>query len=161
MIKYLCLSIAILIALPLDAHAYNCERIPLMLGEERKLNLQSDLVFSGKVIHQSEPTLQKIIGFAQPKITKKQINTFKIEDIWHGDYDEAQIKIVEPLKGGGGCPYGYGFETEQEYLVFAKKSGAEFHASAFGCVCSASSPLNSQQAQSDLQILKKYKNKEQ
>ncbi|MFK7839771.1 MAG: hypothetical protein AB8B83_05515 [Bdellovibrionales bacterium] len=138
------------------ANAYNCIFLPL--DPEKTI---SGHIFEGTVVKASAK--KSLNPFQKPR-EKAQFLKFEINKIWNGNFDYLMnedniIEVFEPLQGGGGCPYGFGFEEGKKYLVRLQKNGALMQASAFSCTCSWSSELESDFAKQEINTLKKIKSR--
>ena len=137
------------------AYAYSCMVVPL----NPQLEMISGHIFEGKVL--KTDVKKSLNPFRTPR-EKAQFVEFKVQKIWNGNFDylmdeDGVIEVLEPLQGGGGCPYGFGFEDGKEYLVRLEKNGALMQAKAFGCTCSWSSELNSDFAKREIESLQAMK----
>lgn len=102
----------------------------------------SDIIFVGRVL-----SIQDYIKNCQNNDCNEYEIEFKIDRALKGN---CKNLIIHTYKETGGC--GYPFEPNEEYLVYANSSGDDTYRVG---LCSRTSKLDSQLAQSDIEKIEK------
>jgi hypothetical protein len=118
------IALTVLLAL-IPQQVYACSCVPA--GPPADELARSSAVFSGKVSSKHVP-----LFVLQPSIDPVQV-TFNVSRVWKGP--AFQTLVVHTGVDGGSC--GYGFQDDQEYLVYA--FGEEGHLRV--SLCSLTKPL--------------------